>query len=146
MFFPYFACVVLVSLALYGLWRICFGFWRFFSFGRTDRQFRTSLLVLVKDSQEQVEGLVRLLLQEAACEARWNELVVIDHASRDITPDILDRLALAYPEIKVIHMPADSRPAAEGIALCQGEIICLLDFISRLRPDDFPAIIRKVRR
>jgi len=146
LFFSYVTSVMLVSLALYGLWHIIREAWQTCFAARLQHSFRMSLLVMVKDSQEQIEGIVRSLLQETADNLKWCELVVIDHASEDITPAILDRLASAYPQIKVVHMPAAVRPAAEGAAFCQGEVICMLDFISRLKPEDFPEVIHKLRQ
>jgi hypothetical protein len=146
LFFSYFACVMLMSLALYGLWQLARDVWQACFRGGLQYSFPVSLLVVVRDSQEQIEGIVRSLLVETADDLKWCELVVIDHASEDITPAILDRLATAESRIRVVHMPAAARPAAEGITFCKGEIICLLDFINRLKPEDFPAVIHKLRQ
>ncbi|MDR3562399.1 MAG: glycosyltransferase [Negativicutes bacterium] len=146
MFFPYITCVVLVSLALYGLWQLTRDVWQAWFQAGLEHSFRASLLLVVRNSQEQIEGMIRSLLLETAADRKWCELVVVDHASEDITPSVLDRLAAADPWIKVVHLPAAARPAAEGIALCQGELICVLDFINRLRPDEFPAVLQKLRQ
>jgi hypothetical protein len=144
LFFSYFTCVILLSLALCGLWQIMRGVWQ--ACFAAKQTCRASLLVVVRDSQEEIEGIIRSLLLEMADDLKWYELVVIDHASADITPAILDRLATAYSELKVVHLPATGRPVTEGIAFCQGEVICVVDFISRLRPEDFPAVIQKLRK
>jgi hypothetical protein len=146
LFFSYFTCVVLVSLALYGLWQVLRDVWQACFAARLQHSLQASLLIMVRDSQEQIEGIIRTLLLETADDLKWCELVVIDHASQDITPAILDRLALVSPLIKVVHMPAAVRPAAEGLTFCQGEVICVLDLISRLKPEDLPAAIHKLRQ
>jgi hypothetical protein len=58
--------------------------------------------------------------------------VVVDSGSSDLTPLILDRLAGTYQLLKVVHVAASCRPAVEGMAFCQGEVVYVLDLINRV--------------
>ncbi|MDR3560104.1 MAG: glycosyltransferase [Negativicutes bacterium] len=146
MFFSYVVSVVLVSLALYGLWHLLRDLWAACFAAGLAQLLRASLLLVVRNNEEEIEGIVRALLSEMSEEGFWVELVIVDHASEDITPAIIDRLADYYPQIKAVHLPAAARPAVEGIAFCRGEMVCLLDLTGRLRSEDLATAVRWFRQ
>jgi hypothetical protein len=136
--------VLIVSLALYGLWHVgrdLHGLWA----GRGDgRAPGTSLVVIVRNAEASIEDRLRFLLYETALEPAWQEIVVVDHGSDDLTPAILDRLAAYYPLLKIIHLPLAARPLADAAAYCQGEILEILDLESRVANADWDAALRRL--
>lgn len=148
MFFSYIASVVMLSLALYGLWHILRDIWNAYLAPRWDTTPRASLLMVVQNAEQQVEGMVRFLMRDIAGGPAWCDIVVVDYGSEDITPSILDRLAAECPVLKVIHLAGCSRPVSVGITFCQGEVVYVLDFVHRLKCDQFMTamgtLVRKI--
>lgn len=52
-----------------------------------------TFILIVKDAQQQIEGVVRGLMMRTALSARERQILVIDWASEDETPQILHNLA-----------------------------------------------------
>ncbi|HMM19564.1 MAG TPA: glycosyltransferase [Selenomonadales bacterium] len=146
MFFSYTISVVLLSLAIYGLCQVLRDLWQFLTAPEWEKSPCMSLLIIVRNMEYRIEGLVRYLLQEAADNPAWCDIVIVDYGSDDLTAAILDRLALSDPILKVIHLASASRPTGEGLAFCQGEIVQILDFVNRLRVEDAGSAIRLVLR
>lgn len=144
MFFPYALSVILLSLALYGLCQVIRDVWKLFFWPEGTKAPRISLLLVVRNLEYRIEGLVRYLLQEVSDDVRLYDIVVVDYESEDLTPDILDRLAVAYPALKVVHLPLTCRPVHEGLSFCQGEMVQILDFVNRLSADQAVAAIRRL--
>lgn len=146
MVFSYIASVVLLSFALYGVWHIIKDIWRACLAARRSNPVRTSLLLIVRNCEQEIEGMIRYLLHEATLDPFWCELVVVDCASDDITPFILERLADKRPDIKVVRLPEGARPSVEGLNFCHGEVVYVLDTVNRLRTMNFTAAIGQISR
>ena len=56
------------------------------------------------------------------------------------------RLAVCYPLLKIVHLPAAARPVADAIAYCQGEVLEIIDLESRVGDADWDAAIRRLVR
>lgn len=136
MFWPYWMSVILVALAIYGLWHLWGQLMVYAVAQRSPRPLTVSLLVVVRDTEKTVEGDVRYLLQQAELEETWQEIVVVDHGSGDLTPAILCRLAERHPLLKAVCLSAAARPVADGLPFCRGEIIQILDLVNRLPARD----------
>ncbi len=61
---------------------------------------RVSIVVPARNEERSIERCVRSLATQRFVEA---EVIVVDDRSTDATPDILARLALEYPNVRVIH-------------------------------------------
>lgn len=146
MLFPYWLTVIIVSLALYGLWHVFRDLMGLWSGGRPGRTLSASLLVIVRNAEDSVEDNLRRLLYETALEPAWQEIIVVDHASDDLTPAILDRLAACYSLLKIVHLPPAARPVADAIAFCQGEVLEIIDLENRVGSADWDAAIRRLVR
>jgi cellulose synthase/poly-beta-1,6-N-acetylglucosamine synthase-like glycosyltransferase len=146
LFWPYWMSVILVALAIYGLWQLWCQLVRFAVGPRSPRELTVSLLVVVRNAETTVEGEVRYLLQQAELEESWQEIVVIDHGSDDLTPAILSRLAERHPLLRAVCLPAAARPLTDGLALCRGEIIQILDLVGRLSAHDLAPATRLLLR
>lgn len=146
MFWPYWMSVILVALAIYGLWQLWSQLVLFALGPHASRALTVSLLVIVRNVETTVEGEVRYLLQQAELEQSWQEVVVIDHGSDDLTPAILCRLAERHPLLTAVCLPAAARPVVDGLAFCRGEIIQILDLVSRLSARDLAPATRLLLR
>lgn len=90
-----------------------------------------SLLVSAKNEEAVIERLVAQLCALDYPRDRFDVWVVND-ASTDQTPEILDRLALEYPNLQVIHRPPNAGGGKSGalnevVAKSQGELIAVFD-------------------
>ncbi len=142
MHFPYWLTVIIVSLALYGLWHFGRDLLSL-AFGRRPASVAgASLLILVRDTEATIEYHLRRLLYDTALEASWEEIVVVDHGSGDLTPAILDRLAAASPLLRIVHLPPEARPVGDAMSFCRGDIVVILDTVTRLKSTDLAAAAR----
>lgn len=98
-----------------------------------------SLIVSAKNEEAVIGRLVKNLCQldypTAKCEV-W----LIDDASTDKTPQILDQLALEYPQLKVVHRSPNAGGGKSGalnqvLAQTQGEIIAVFDADATVPPE-----------
>jgi len=136
----YLSNVVIISLALYGMWTVCQDLWHSYLSVRREK-IRASLLVVVCNVEEQVEYMVRYIAQTVTDDDNWYDVVVVDYGSDDLTPLVLDRLAVEYPVLKVVHLTCDSRPVADGLSFCLGDTVYILDFVNRLASAKFTAVM-----
>lgn len=86
---------VLWILALFGLWQLALLLWRWLLSIRFVPP-QVSLLVLVKNNQDSVEGLFRQLAMDCFFVGRYavpGRVLAVDLGSQDQTPAILSRLA-----------------------------------------------------
>jgi glycosyltransferase involved in cell wall biosynthesis len=146
LFFPYWLTVLIISLALYGLWqfgRDLLGLW---SGSGRGRPLSVSLLIVVRNAEDTVEYQLRRLLGETALEPAWQEIVIVDHGSDDLTAPILDRLAAGCPRLKIVHLPLAARPIGDALAFCRGDVVQILDMVNRLESTDWDAAVRMLIR
>jgi len=76
------------------------------------------------------------------------EIVVCDDGSTDGTGEILDRLALSYPQLGVRHFAKNQGAAAAlnaAIAATQGEWVLLIDSDGQFAIENLPAMLEAVR-
>lgn len=146
MFWPYWLSVLVVALAIYGLWHLWSQLLACVVLPGGPRALSVSLLIVVRNLETTVEGNIRYLLQQAELEERWQEIVVVDNGSEDLTPAILVRLAQRHPLLTAVFLPPAPRPLAEGLAHCRGEIIEILDLVNRLPARDLVQATRLLLR
>ncbi|TLN00092.1 glycosyltransferase family 2 protein [bacterium] len=88
-----------------------------------------SLILVVRNRQEMIEGILRRAIQVRNGNAIRIELIVIDNGSRDETPGIIAKLARSPGGFTFINAAADygSRDVIEiGLEMSRGEKICYL--------------------
>ncbi len=91
-------------------------------------------LVAVKDDEAIIEPCVRSLLDSSYPDL---QVIVVDDASTDGTPEILDRLAASTP-VEVLHLPTNvgkKRALVEGVRRAHGEVLVFTDSDCVLAPD-----------
>jgi hypothetical protein len=79
-------------------------FWNFTFLFRPQKT-KYGLLLLIKDQEEAIEGILRAILWWRSLKGCWLEIVVIDCGSRDDTCRILERLNFPYPVCRVDYLP-----------------------------------------
>lgn len=94
-----------------------------------------SLLLVVRDVEESIEGLVHQIHGFHQRASGAFELVVVDDASIDQTKEILYRLANRYPLV-IANSDHCKTPVETGIFQCRGQLICIVDLVGRLRPEE----------
>ncbi|MCG0277430.1 MAG: hypothetical protein L5656_02710 [Thermanaeromonas sp.] len=75
-------------------------FWNFTFVFRSEK-LKSCLLLLVKDQEEIIEGILRFILWWRSLTGYWLEVVVVDCGSTDDTPRILERFNFPYPVCRV---------------------------------------------
>lgn len=138
MFFSYTVSVVVVSLAIYGLWCFAKDLWDWYLEPKLIRPPSATFLIFVKDLEQEIEDLIRYLIYEIEMADIECDAVVVDCGSSDLTPEILERLAVDVPFLTVVNLPASSvRPVTETLPLCRGTVVHILDLITRMKGNDY---------
>jgi cellulose synthase/poly-beta-1,6-N-acetylglucosamine synthase-like glycosyltransferase len=124
---------LVATLALYGALVAGLHAWRLLrSLFRPGCYAAVNLLVLVRNQEHQVEGLVRSLAgllrqREAAGKA---EVVVVDCGSRDETPLIMERLCRQTGGVRFVRVrecAGGQSPCEHGLLACQSRVVLLVD-------------------
>lgn len=138
MYFSYMTSVFIVSLAIYGGWLLIKDMWEMFIEPRLAQMPSASFLIVAKDCEYEIEDMVRYLMRQIEMAESDCDVVVVDNNSQDITPLILSRLADEYCEgLTVLNAPPNCRPVAEGMPLCRGSVVHVLDIGNRLSSEEF---------
>lgn len=137
MFFSYTASVILLSLAMYGMWYCIRDLWKWWLAPRFVAVPNCSFLIVVKNLDYRVEELLRYLSHEIERAEVDCDIVVVDVSSDDFTAAILERLAEENPTMRVVVFSEGLRPVNEAIALCRGSIVHVMDLANRMSVEDF---------
>jgi hypothetical protein len=140
---------VLLALALYGLVNAIFQGYRLYRWGvRPGARYPLSLLVLVRNQEQQIEGFVRslsaLVRGRSAMLGRC-ELLLVDLASADDTPLILERLVQQDSYLRLVRLPAET-PAIwleSALFLCRSSVTILVDLRGKV---DATAVLGSLSR
>lgn len=146
MFLSYSVSVIMVSLALYGLWYLIKDAWNWFITLRFIHLPDASFVILVRNMEYEIEDLLRYLVNEMADGGHEYDAVVVDCGSDDLTPVILYRLAAEMPVLTVFNGARSLRPVAEALPLCRGAVVHVLDLTNRLKGEEFMAVVSSLLR
>ncbi len=105
---------------------------------------QVSLVVAAKNEEAVIANLIAMLCELDYPTDKY-EVWAIDDRSSDRTPEILDRLALEYPQLRVVHRPANAGGGKSGalnqvMSEIKGEIVGVFDADAAITPD----LLRKV--
>jgi NAD(P)-dependent dehydrogenase (short-subunit alcohol dehydrogenase family) len=137
LFFSYTASVILLSLAMYGIWYCIRDLWKWWLEPRLLSVPSCSFLIVVRNLDYKVEDMLRYLAHEIEEAEIDCDIVVVDVSSDDLTAAILERLAENISMLRVVVFSAGMRPASEAIALCRGAVVHVMDLANRMSVDDF---------
>ena len=104
-----------------------------------------SILIPVYNERAVAETSLRLVLQAPVPDAVQRELVIVDDCSTDGTGDILKRLALEFPEIRLFrHEKNQGKGAAVRTAIqnAQGDFCLIQDADLEYDPAEYPVLLR----
>lgn len=103
-----------------------------------------SLMVAAKNEEAVIANSVEMLCSLDYPLDKYEVWAIDDHSS-DSTGEILDHLATQYPQLKVVHRPANAGGGKSGalnqvLTLTKGEIVGVFDADAGVEPD----LLRKV--
>ena len=107
---------------------------------------KLSLLIPAYNEAATIEEVIRRIRAVPLGEVE-REIVVVDDASRDATPRLLE--ALAGPDLRVFRHPANRGKGAAlrtGLAHCTGDLILIHDADLEYFPEDIPKLLEAQRR
>lgn len=137
MFFSYTMSVVLLSLAMYGVWCFLHDSWKWWLEPRLMPVPSCSFLVTLRNLDGDVEDLFRYLIWKIENSDINCDIVVLDMSSDDFTAAILERLAMESEILSVVVVPAGQRGLAEALPLCRGKVVHILDLSQRISTEEF---------
>ncbi len=137
MFFSYTASVIMLSLAMYGIWCFIKDIWDWLLHPQLNSISNISLLIVVRNLEQEIEDTMRYVMKEVEESSVSCDVVVADCSSSDLTRLILDRLAEDYSTIKVVNIADNARLATEALPLCRGAVVHFLDLGARLTCKEF---------
>ncbi len=108
---------------------------------KTKGKYTVSLMVAVKDEENIIARCLDSMINQTY---EKKEIIVVNDASTDRTPQILDEYAQKY-NIKVIHLEKNvgkKRALAQAMLKAKGEIFAFTDSDSILFPDAVEKIVR----
>lgn len=105
-----------------------------------------SIIVPAHNEEGDIEKCVDSLLK--SCRGLNYEIVLVDDASRDKTPEIVDRLAKKYKNIRAVHRKLPNgfgRAIRTGLENAHGEI--LIPFMADMSddPNTIPKLVGKIK-
>lgn len=109
-------------------------------------QIRFSVVVPVFNEEEVLQETYRRLTQVMEGLASPYEIVFVDDGSTDRSPEILDRLALEDPRVRVIHFSRNFGHQAAitaGMDYAQGEAVIVIDADLQDPPEVIPEMVAK---
>jgi glycosyltransferase involved in cell wall biosynthesis len=104
-------------------------------------------LSVVAPARDEARNLPALVDEiETACAGLGSfEILIVDDASSDDTPGVLDRIAKAHPALRWCRLPEPSGQSAAllaGLHRARGDVIATLDADLQNDPRDIPALLR----
>lgn len=140
--FCFLALLVLLPAVKYIMKNIMHGKW-----WKEATRPEKSLILVVNNRQETIEGIIRRATQIRNGNAANMELVVIDNGSRDQTPGIINRLARNPGGFTFINADActgEAQIIELGLRVCRGEKIYYLGLKERMTFNDIYNILNEV--
>lgn len=137
MFFSYTMSVILLSLAMYGIWCFLHDSWKWWLEPHVVPMPSCSFLIVVRNLDGEVEDLFRYLAGKIESSEMDSDIVVVDVSSNDFTATILERLAYDIDSITVTKISNGQRAIGDSIALCRGKVVHVLDLSNRMTTEEF---------
>ncbi|MGI6776729.1 MAG: glycosyltransferase [Acetivibrionales bacterium] len=110
---------VVFFLAIYGVFTLIMGLKGLITQKIDIEDYKTKLVIMVKDQEETIEGIIRTIFMESFLRKVLSndKLIVIDMGSKDKTREILEKLKREYEYIEVLNENQKDRV----FAICSDE-------------------------
>jgi len=147
LFLSYTAGVIVVSLAIYGFWQIIKDIWSFINNFNNSVLPPSSLVVILKDMENDIEYLIRFLSFEMAfINLKTGEdpidIVIVDAGSTDLTLSILKKMAEEDDFFTLVTLPCAKKNTKEILPFCRGALIHIFDLTGRMKKEEFKTAAR----
>ncbi|WP_366923794.1 hypothetical protein MFMK1_000707 [Metallumcola ferriviriculae] len=139
------ADLTIAFLAVYGMIMLAkrFNHWLYRK-SLENKDTTVSWVLMVKDQEKAVEGLLRQLVAIYREDLQIADLYVMDLGSADATVDIIRRLSKSNREFIVVER-RDGAGWDEVITQCRGRAICILD-LKQMDTADLPHVALKLSK
>ncbi|MDQ0191102.1 hypothetical protein JI721_08395 [Alicyclobacillus cycloheptanicus] len=116
------------ALALYGAVILAWQCTRWLN-RRRQRPHPLTVILVVQNAAQQIEGVIRTLMLETAWSARERKIFVIDYGSTDETANILQHLAKVHTclEFVTVLTEAEFQQHLQSACLSEAHIGCIYD-------------------
>jgi glycosyltransferase involved in cell wall biosynthesis len=104
---------------------------------------KLSVVIPVYNEERTLEEIVRRVLATPFD----TEVVLVDDGSRDRSPQIVDELARAHPNVTAVHHAVNSGKGAAlstGFQHVRGDVVLIQDADLEYDPADYPALLRPI--
>ena len=139
--FTYCMSVVLLSFAIFGGYCFVKDLWLWHRELRIKEQYRFSMVILVKDIENDIEEMLRHLMMEIEIAEMDCEVIVYDDYSQDLTFSIAKRLEREYASLTVMKFAKQTEWFSHMAAATNGNFVQLLDTIHCIKPEEFCEIV-----
>ncbi len=136
MFFSYTASVVLLALAIYGLWNVGKDCLEWLAQSRRSALPSISIVLYVRDAEYVIEDLLYCIFHELDKDTESIDLLLVDGGSRDLTVAIMERMTAEREEVRLIALAESYRSVHDVLPLCRGGSIHLFDMANRMTPGE----------
>jgi glycosyltransferase involved in cell wall biosynthesis len=113
----------------------------------TDSEPKISVIVPVYNGEKYVDRCLECLLGQTLADL---EIILINNASRDNSPALIDHYAASHPgRVRSFTFNQNRRPAGarnQGIKLARGEYLAFVDVDDTLEPDMFELLYNRARQ
>ncbi len=107
---------------------------------------KMSVVLPVRNGQHEISRRVEQVLEALTDLSREaSEVVVVDDGSQDATPEVLDELAMQYPQIRVVrhNRPRGMEAAGQtGLERATGELVFIQESDTFVRIEDMRRLYR----
>ncbi|MDU2063391.1 MAG: glycosyltransferase [Sporomusaceae bacterium] len=144
MFFSYTVSVILLALALYGLWQMLRDVSEWLILSERLQPPSLTIVLFVRDGEGMIEGLLAALLLEFDKTSREVELVVVDGGSKDLTVPIILRIGETRFAERLLLVHGAFRGIQDWLPLCRGDTIHFFDLVHRTKPSVCIALVHRI--
>lgn len=144
MTFAYETSVILMSLAIFGVYCLVKDLWLWSIESRDSIVPRMSLLILVKDIEQDLEDMIRQLMLEIQAAGVECDVVICDYYSEDLTYEIAKRLEREYAGVTTVRSRHVNLIISEVLPYARGTTIQILDVVKRIKPEEFFGVVTSI--